>query len=61
MNPRKKFREKIEERLMELMTQRKDLVVTKVGNRKKSAASLHYSSQKVLSYEKKIPDHVKNM
>lgn len=46
---------------MELMNQRKELVVTKLGNRKKSAASLHYSSQKELSTEKKIPDYVKNM
>lgn len=56
-----KFRKRIEERLMELMNQRKELVVLRASPRKES--SIHYSSHKDIKdkIDKEIPDFVKNM
>lgn len=48
---------------MELMNQRKELVVLRASPRKEGSASIHYSSHKDIKDKtaKEIPDFVKNM
>lgn len=49
---------------MELMNQRKDLVVTRSRSKKESNNPIHYSSQrdKIMSKSRqKMPDYVQNM
>lgn len=41
-----KFRKRIEERLMELMNQRKELVVLRASPKKEGSTSIHYISHK---------------
>ena len=58
------FRARIEDKLMDLMNHRKELIVTHVRNKRDSSASLHFSATKdknVLRYQKKMPDYVQNM
>ena len=49
---------------MDLMNQRKDLVVTHTRTRKENSASIHYSSTREKNLQKnkkKMPDYVQNM
>lgn len=49
---------------MDLMNQRKELIVTHVRTRRDSSATMHYSSSKergAMKYNKKMPDYVQNM
>ena len=61
---RNKMRERIEEKLNDLMNQRKELVITQVRGRKQGSALMHYSSSRDKnreSFRKKMPDYVQNM